>query len=280
MVEWVYPAFTLFAALIFGLALVHAWPDRCRTTMVVSGLAYGLILEQLTIIAYEAYSYPVEEYLFTLADVPVAIGLLWASVLYAGYVTARNGGLDGIAAALFVALFALHVDLAIDAVAIRVPYWQWARWGEWFGVPLGNFMGWFWVAVAYGGWWWSVERGWPALTRMTTAAAFVGGVVVPTGGLMVALAAYDIVIYPTAGLLAGTAGTVALAVAIVIRAGWQPHTPEAPIAAIPVVTHAFFLGLAVLEGYGQPLIAIGLVMLSISVLVHLPPEPLRWVREL
>ncbi|ACV13088.1 hypothetical protein Huta_2927 [Halorhabdus utahensis DSM 12940] len=279
MVEWAYPAFTLFGALIFGLALSHAWPDRRRTTMVVSGLAYGLLLEQLTILAYEAYSYPVGEYLVTLANVPLAIGLLWASVLYAGYVSARNGGLTGIAAALFVALFALHVDLAIDAVAIRVPYWEWGRWGEWFGVPLGNFVGWFWVAVAYGGWWWFVERQWPDLSRMATGAAVVGGIVVPTGGLMVTLAVYDVLVFPTAGLLAGTAGTVALAIAIVMRAGWQPHAPPTPIAAIPVVTHVFFLGVALWLGYGRGLIAIGLVMLMVSVLVHLPPKSLSGLRE-
>lgn len=275
MVEWWYPAFTALGAVLFGLSLVDAWPDRRRSTMVLSGLGYGLLLEQLTIIGYDAYVYPVEEYLVAIGDVPLAIGLVWAAILYAGFVTARRGGLGTIGTVAFVAVFALHIDLAMDAIAIRIPYWRWTEPGGWFGVPLGNFVGWFWVAAAYAGWWSLVDRYWnePSLSLIGTVA--VGGIAVPTTGLLLALAVYDSLLWEIGGTLTPAVAPVVLALGVLARANWTPHAASPLVVAVPISIHAFFLSVAIRYAFPGAIIGMGLVMLAVSGVIHAPPAASR-----
>jgi uncharacterized membrane protein len=40
-------------------------------------------------------------------------------------------------------------DFAIDVVAIRIGFWNWANGGEYYGVPLSNFWGWLVVAFCF-----------------------------------------------------------------------------------------------------------------------------------
>jgi hypothetical protein len=52
---------------------------------------------------------------------------------------------------IFDALLALNIDLALDAVAIRIGFWDWGK-GlqfQYFGVPYANFWGWFWVVFSF-----------------------------------------------------------------------------------------------------------------------------------
>lgn len=280
MVEWWYPAFTAIGALLFGFLLIHAWPDRRRTTMVVSGLGYGLLLEKATLIGYDAYVYPVEEYLFAIADVPLAIGFLWAVVLYAGFETARRGGLGAVGTVAFVAVFALHIDLGIDAIAIRIPYWIWRNPGGWFGVPLGNFVGWFWAAAMYAAWWSLVDRYWNDSSLLSVVIAAVGGIAIPAGGLLVALAVYDEILWAIAGTLTPAVAPIVLALGVLVRSNWSPHASSPLVVAVPLVLHVFFLSVAVWYAFPGALIGMGVVMLAVTGLMHIPPNLGRFVSRL
>ncbi len=77
-----------------------------------------------------------------LLNVPVAIGAAWGILLaYASALSMLGNRFTG---AVFGALWMVVVDLLIDPLAGGpLGYWQWNGGGEYFGVPLTNFVGWF-----------------------------------------------------------------------------------------------------------------------------------------
>ena len=88
-----------------------------------------------------------------IADVPVYIPLLWGAIVHSSMALSDRAGLPGWARPFLDGLLAVLIDLAIDAIAIRVGLWSWKiRLDEgWFGVPAGNLCAWMWVAAWYGG---------------------------------------------------------------------------------------------------------------------------------
>lgn len=142
-----YPIFTGIMFLVSFLCGIHAWANQKRV-FYVSTIVYGLLLEKLVILYFENYTYPASEMLDAFG-IPLAIGFGWSAVIYSGYVTARTFGLSRRHLPVFTGLYAVHLDLAMDTIAIRVPFWEWTANGDWFGVPLGNFLGWFLVALLF-----------------------------------------------------------------------------------------------------------------------------------
>lgn len=145
-----YATFEALALVAAGLCGVHATRTR-DLPFFATAVVYGLVLEKLVVLGFEDYAYPASRFV-DVAGIPLAIGLGWSVVLYAGYETARRWEISPPTRAAFVALFVLHVDLALDAVAIRVRpvgFWTWTPPGAYFGVPLGNFFGWFAVGFLF-----------------------------------------------------------------------------------------------------------------------------------
>mgnify|MGYP000663298107 CR=1 FL=1 len=296
----VYPAFTLAMVVASGLCLRHALGDReARATrsgsqraggeasasrhasredlaLYAAALVYGLLLEKATVIAFDAYSYPASEYLVAPLGIPVAIALGWSAVIYAGVATARGLGVPRVSLPGFVALYALHVDLSMDAVAIRVPYWVWHDPGPWFGVPLGNFFGWFCVAALLPAWF-------LGLRRRVRNVWLRGGLAVglSVASLVPLLEAWTTLTWETPlAKVAVLVGGGVLALALLVRHRPAFHGRPAPHAlAATLVFHVFFLGLLVVEGYYRPrpwLLAVAVGMLATGLAVHwLPAAPKR-----
>ena len=155
---------TLYTPLI--LLLLHA----CWTLTVRRGLAF-ILLAGFTGWAAEAvslhygtvfggdYTYPAQP---GLLGVPFAIITYWAVFIYTGYwlvttfcywlgkqkpvrrrsTLARVGALvlaDGLAVTA--------IDLFMDPTSVKAGSWTWVDGGPYFGVPIGNFVGWFCVTV-------------------------------------------------------------------------------------------------------------------------------------
>ncbi|MFB6135641.1 MAG: carotenoid biosynthesis protein [Halobacteriaceae archaeon] len=265
-----YPAFTAAMFLASLACLRHARGDREAVTVYATSVAYGLVLEKATIVAFHAYSYPTSEYLVAFAGVPLAIGLGWSAVIYAGLATARGLDLPRVAVPGFVALYALHVDLAMDAVAIRVPYWTWAGPGPWFGVPLGNFFGWFAVASLFAA---TFEVAWRRLSnRLAVAAVVLVGSLV---GLRAGLEAWVRVATTDAR---GAALLVALGAGAAALVAWRRprefgRPPRVALYAT-LVFHLFFVGVSLYGGYyrATPALAVvGLGLLGVGLAVHVLP---------
>lgn len=91
--------------------------------------------------------------------VPILVSLMWISIIYISYQVAEHiTNFRFTKRTLIIARFwlsfwcafltALAVvawDLALDPLAVKLGWWTWLRGGEYFGVPLGNFMGWIFI---------------------------------------------------------------------------------------------------------------------------------------
>jgi len=142
----------LGAAAFFVLA---AWLALRRGRLpfleLVSAAIFGLLLEQANQIIFETYEYSPE---FTLAidRAPVVIGLTWALII-AGVMRITDAlGVRRRYAPVVDSVLAISLDLAFDAVAIRMGLWTWRDIGleqGWFGVPAGNFYAWLFVTPAF-----------------------------------------------------------------------------------------------------------------------------------
>lgn len=130
------------------LAGYHAWQSH-NATFFVGALFYGFLLEQVAIIMFDLYSYPLGAYALTFLDVPFAISFGWAAIIYAGYVAGRHFELSGLGLAAFTGLFGWHIDGVMDPIATRIGLWEWFDAAGWFGVPPNNYFGWFLVAFVY-----------------------------------------------------------------------------------------------------------------------------------
>lgn len=267
----IYLLFTGVMVLASLGCLSDAWGDREGLTLYATAVVYGLILEKLVIVAFGAYTYPAESYLFDVFGVPLAIAFGWSAVIYAGTTTARAYGIPLRSLPGFVALYALHIDLSMDAIAIRVPFWTWTPPGPWFGVPLGNFFGWFAVAFLFAGWFELLRR------RVTNPLALGGGTLVAAlATLLVALELWTTFVESVA---LGTAILVGLGVCSALAlARWPPAFDDRPARSAVAATllfHVFFVGLFALTGTYRTLPVLGVVSvaaLGVGVGVHALPE--------
>ncbi|MFB6135084.1 MAG: carotenoid biosynthesis protein, partial [Halanaeroarchaeum sp.] len=251
-----------------GVSFYDAYPVRQRLAFLVAAIPYGVALEQLVILRFARYHYPVDSYLLTIADVPLVIGFGWAAIVYAGFRAARLYDFADWRVPFFVGLFALHVDLAIDAVAIRAGFWTWTPPGVWFGVPLGNFLGWFLVASLFPAAWLGLAKKRGGLA--TRAAASVG---VALAGLIAILQIWTWVATTLVRRILFFGGVVSLALGVVATADPRPRELPLLVSAVPFVFHAYYLGLLVGLGIGfqvPALIPISFAMAGLSVYLHRP----------
>ncbi len=111
---------------------------------------YGFLLEVLDMYFFKSYHYS-PDFIFQLMGVPVSIALLWAVILAGAMAISDASGLPETVKPFADALLALWMDLALDAIAIRMNYWTWAIPLDqgWFGVPAGNLYAWMWVAFFF-----------------------------------------------------------------------------------------------------------------------------------
>lgn len=176
----------------FLITAVRAWRhSRARFAELLSAFLFGLLLEQGDIFLFGTYRY--NQNWVLVGDVPIAIALTWALIIAgamnitdalgiqdasaiksetarsegkAGSKVKRNGVLRwvmaGLPAPMADAVWAILLDLALDAVAIRLGLWTWTIRADegWFGVPWGNFFAWLLVAF-----WFSLFTRWVRARR-------------------------------------------------------------------------------------------------------------------
>lgn len=98
----------------------------------------------------------------TILQVPLSVVVYWVVFIYTGYCIVasffywlnkekpnkkqKNFWLLPIAIFLD-GLIVVVIDLFMDPLQVRLGSWQWLEGGPYFGVPIGNFIGWFIVTV-------------------------------------------------------------------------------------------------------------------------------------
>lgn len=170
-----------FSALALAVVvIVHCYTTRGKwdaLIVYVVGLLYGLVLEnggplQIPELGFEGYFWEenYQIYLFEffghgirLSQVPLVTVIGWPQVFYTAVIFYEQVAKvsprvqnSAFLAGLTISASGLLTDLAFDVLATRFNWWVWneAFLQLWFGVPLMNFIAWFW-AVAMFGWFWA-----------------------------------------------------------------------------------------------------------------------------
>ena len=278
-------SFVVFELSVYVLAMLclrHALRrGRFAVTTLLAGMVYGVLLEYATILSYQAYTYG--QFLVMLfGSVPLCIGVSWGIIIYTAMETSDRLGIPGAVRPLLDTLLALTIDLSMDAVAIRLGFWTWGMDGAWFGVPLGNFYGWFWVVLSFslllrlGRRWLPQERGWLRDVALPVLAVPLSVVI-----LIRALAVFGWLVNRGVSdwLVVGVPIAVsALAVVPSFRSAHRDRHSDILIPAVPLFFHLFFLSALFWAGIAAQLpvlVAISFVLLIVGMLPHLLPARSR-----
>lgn len=276
-------AFIIFEALTITLFIAcfwHAWKQDFRKVLeLLFALIFGVFLEWMTIQQLEAYHYG--DFFLMVDGAPICIGMGWAVIIYTGMEFVKHLNMPDYARPFLVGLLALNLDLAMDAIAIRLGFWNWViplDW-QWFGVPWGNFWAWYIVVVSYSGliYWFrhlQKQRSNAWFWRAYPLFAFIG-----------AAAILAVTNYIFANVFAKTELVSAMSMLLIILAGAviiyvvKPKFSEDAFAdrvilAVPLTFHLFFNIYGFIGGfyYKLPILGVvGLVMFAVGLGVHLWP---------
>jgi hypothetical protein len=140
------------AALFFGgAALAALRRGRLPFLELISAAAFGILLEEGDQLVFETYHYS-SSWILTVDRAPVVIGLTWALIIAGAMRLTDALGVRRRYAPFVDAVLAISLDLAFDAIAIRMGLWTWRGIGPtegWFGVPAGNYYAWLFVTLAF-----------------------------------------------------------------------------------------------------------------------------------
>jgi hypothetical protein len=140
------------ATLFFiGAAWAALRRGRLPFLELISAAAFGILLEEGDQLIFETYHYS-PDWVLMIDRAPVAIGLTWALIIAGAMRLTDALGVRRRYAPFVDAVLAISLDLAFDAVAIRMGLWTWVDIGPtdgWFGVPAGNFYAWLFVTLGF-----------------------------------------------------------------------------------------------------------------------------------
>ncbi|MGH2402682.1 MAG: carotenoid biosynthesis protein [Candidatus Limnocylindria bacterium] len=116
-----------------------------------SAASFGLLLEEGDQLIFETYHYS-SDFVLAVDRAPIVIGLTWALIIAGAMRITDALGVRRRFAPIVDSVIAISLDLAFDAVAIRMGLWTWRGIGledGWFGVPAGNFYAWLFVTLGF-----------------------------------------------------------------------------------------------------------------------------------
>lgn len=149
------PVFLLIEIGATAFFVLAAWLALRRGRLpfleLVSAATFGLMLEQANQVLYETYEYS-PDFVLAVDRSPIVIGLTWALIIAGAMRITDALGVRGRYAPFVDSVLAIMLDLAFDAVAIRMGLWTWRDIGPdqgWFGVPAGNFYSWLFVTLGF-----------------------------------------------------------------------------------------------------------------------------------
>ncbi len=151
------PIFELLPALVgyimCGLAIIHALLDARenrvqRLLMLITLFAFGFLLEFMGVV-FENYVYASEPVMI-LGIIPLSVTFAWVGIIYSAMIIGESLKLSLWQRILTTTLIALSLDWGMDPIAVEFGMWTWSYPdGDYFGVPGFNFIGWFFIPIAY-----------------------------------------------------------------------------------------------------------------------------------
>lgn len=94
-----------------------------------------------------ATGFPFGEYTYTsilgvkLFGVPFTLGFAWLGVIYTALLLSNTK--SKIYRAIEVGIWIVIIDLILDPAAVVLGFWEWTSDGDYFSIPLSNFVAWF-----------------------------------------------------------------------------------------------------------------------------------------
>lgn len=273
--------FEILTMLLFTACLWHASRQgRARVLELFASLVFGVSLEWMTIRQLEAYHYG--QFLVMFDGAPLCIGLGWAVIIYSGMEFVKQLEMPNFARPFLVGLMALNIDAAMDAVAIRLGFWNWIipLDLQWYGVPFGNFWSWFIVTTSFSGLvYWLRAGGWH--TAKQAWRVWVYPLIALFGSILI-LAATNFLfveLFANSDIGSTMAMVVLLYSGIVVVYVSRPKIIPAPrpdwvVLSVPLFFHLFFTIVGFTSGiYIQltVLAVVGLLMLVLGIGIHLWP---------
>ncbi len=263
-------SFEIVVLVLFFLCLRHAWRTGSEAVLrLIASVLFGVLLELATIWQLKAYSYGT--FLVMLSDVPLAIGVGWGVIMYSAKLFSDATNLPEWTRPILDGILALNIDLAMDAIAIRLGMWDWGQGLEfqYFGVPYANFWAWFWVVFSF-----SASVRW-----LTSKAKGFWRWLAPFGAILFGLIAvigtnaFIVYIVPHQFYELTIGITLSSALFLIFwhkpKIAYDPVPPEA--FWVPFGFHANYLVVGLLSGYilDPPiLLVVSLIMFSLSLTIH------------
>ena len=148
------------------VAALHARSQRANWQYTLFlGMLAGLVLEVLIVrdsrnaeaLGKIYYEYGTKQFLVSLVDVPVCVGVGWGIVLYASTWTAHRLNLAWLHRAMVAGALAVNIDLTLDPVAHALEFWVWKGLDHnkehpilnYYGVPFDNYVAWFGIVALF-----------------------------------------------------------------------------------------------------------------------------------
>lgn len=264
--------FELIIYLQLAICLQHAWKQGTgKLLKLLAGILFGVSLELATIRQLHAYRYG--QFLVMILDVPLCIGVAWSCIIYSCMEFSDASSLPYVMRPVLDGLLALNIDLALDAVAIRLGFWDWGQ-GlqfQYFGVPYANFWAWFWVVFSF-------SLGYRLLAyRADWITTWISPLLALIVGLVGVLGANAMITFevPVDDHKLFVAVTLALALLLVaaLRPRFEGTSVPWLVFWIPFLTHTYVLMAGLISGviFHPPfLLWVGLGMSVIAFYLHRP----------
>lgn len=149
-VSWPYLIIEGGEYILTALVLRHAWRKAPYLFMIVlSAILFGFLVEYLAVTNAE-HPYHYNYFIIKLpGPIPLEICLGWGIIFYSVMLTAEWVGLPWRIRPIFCGLLAVGIDFALDPIMVAMNFWTWALPPQWFGIPWGNFTGWFVVVITF-----------------------------------------------------------------------------------------------------------------------------------
>lgn len=265
--------------LLFLIALYRASrASRPRGFELLTAFVFGLLLEEGDILTFRTYHY--DPHWFLLDQVPPAIALCWALIIASAMNFSDALGIDERIAPLTDALWAILLDLSLDAVAIRLGFWTWASTpltGGWFGVPWGNFYSWLGVAASFSFFTRWVRR--RVVTHGPRQSLWQGSVPIAAyGGLLLSILPYSVLnnlYFRRAGVewmlfILPFSAIALVALWAMTRTKPARESPDVYLAVVRFLIHAYFLWAIVAAGIAAQLpilLFVSLAMVALEAMI-------------
>ncbi len=215
-------------------------------------------------------------------ELPFAIGMMWGVIIYSVRLFSSATDLPSWAKPALDGLLALNIDILMDAIAIRLGFWDW-KYGfqmQYFGVPYANFWAWFWVVFIFSA---SLPRLLPGTNRFIIWLVPAGSILVSiplvlaTDYLIIFLSSYALLYILAIFFTLGAA----LLVVLFLSPSFLESATDPIIFIVPLSIYLYFIIAGIFSGAiaHPPLLSVLSILVLGIALYYYKGIILRWLSE-